>query len=326
MLKIFITACMLMSGSLVYSQTAVHTINVPVDSADFFLQKGLTEKQNGRRMESLKNFEKAVRYDSSSKSIITELASAYHDLRKYNNALVMYKRLIEMGEETPALYKQVLQLCFQMKQNEEVVKKEAQIKELENKIIALQNDKINVEAEIKKRVDENDRIHNKNYKVFNEKIATFELAKQEMLAKLDKQLNEYKAASEENHKKMQYHTTELTRANSELKNKYEAKEKELNEHKNLLTTLKIEQQKVTESAEAKLKELIPSKSSKVILYCANTLYPSRRISLNYSCLPQILTLGYKNTFILDEVWHRDMNAGHSFTEGPYWVKGDNSLK
>ncbi len=79
-------------------------------------------------------------------------------------------------------------------------------------------------------------------------------------------------------------------------------------------------------AEAKLKELIPSKFSKVILYCANTLYPSRRISLNYSCLPQILTLGYKNTFILDEVWHSDMNAGHSFTEGPYWVKGDNSLK
>ena len=28
------------------------------------------------------------------------------------------------------------------------------------------------EAEIKKRVDENDRIHNKNYKVFNEKIET----------------------------------------------------------------------------------------------------------------------------------------------------------
>jgi len=107
---------MLLSGSLAYSQTAVNTINVPVDSADFFLQKGLAEKQNGRRLESLKNFEKAVRYDSSSKSIITELASAYHDLRKYNNALVMYKRLLLMGEETPACHKQVLQLCFQNKQ------------------------------------------------------------------------------------------------------------------------------------------------------------------------------------------------------------------
>ncbi len=122
---------MLLSGSLVYSQTAVNTILVPVDSADFFLQKGLSEKQNGRRLESLKNFEKAVRYDSSSKSIITELASAYHDLRKYNNALIMYKRLVAMGEETPAMYKQILQLCFQMKQNEEVVTYANRLKQLD---------------------------------------------------------------------------------------------------------------------------------------------------------------------------------------------------
>lgn len=74
--------------------------------------------------------------------------------------------------------------------------------------------------------------------------------------------------------------------------------------------------------ETKLKELIPSKSSKVILYCANTLYPSRRISLNFSCLPQVITLGYKNVFVLEEVWHRDLNAGQSFMDGPRWVKGD----
>jgi tetratricopeptide (TPR) repeat protein len=122
---------MLLCAGFGFSQTAVNTIIVPIDSADFFLQKGLVEKQNGRRLESLKNFEKAVRYDSSSKAIIAELASAYHDLRKYNNALVMYKRLLSMGEETPALYKQVLQLCFQMKQNEEVVVYANKLKKLD---------------------------------------------------------------------------------------------------------------------------------------------------------------------------------------------------
>ena len=198
---------------------------------------------------------------SSKKHIDALMLENEKDFNKFRTYLEDEKKLnkelsaaTKKAEENAAILEKSLNATI-LKQNEEVVKKEAQIKELENKIIALQNDKINVEAEIKKRVDENDRIHNKNYKVFNEKIATFELAKQEMLAKLDKQLNEYKAASEENHKKMQYHTTELTRANSELKNKYEAKEKELNEHKNLLTTLKIEQQKVTESAEAKLKEI-----------------------------------------------------------------------
>ncbi len=139
---------MLLSGSLVFSQTAVNTFNVPVDSADFFLQKGLVEKQNGRRLESLKNFEKAVRYDSSSKSIITELASAYHDLRKYNNALVMYKKLVSMGEESPVLYKQIVQLCFQMKQNEEVVMYAKKLKQLDpNEKVSFYIGKANYETE-----------------------------------------------------------------------------------------------------------------------------------------------------------------------------------
>ena len=46
------------------------------DSADLFFQKGLQEKQAGRRMESLKNFEKAMKYNENSKAINTELAFA----------------------------------------------------------------------------------------------------------------------------------------------------------------------------------------------------------------------------------------------------------
>ncbi len=131
MLKLLLPVCVFLYGGVLHSQTAVNTMHIPVDSADFFLQKGLTEKQNGRRLESLKNFEKAVRYDSSSKTIITELASAYHDLRKYNNSLLMYKKLISMGEGNPALYKQVMQLCYQMKQNEEVIVYAQELKKLD---------------------------------------------------------------------------------------------------------------------------------------------------------------------------------------------------
>jgi tetratricopeptide (TPR) repeat protein len=56
------------------------------DSSKYFLQKGLDEKQKGRRMESLKNFEKSFKYDSSNKVMLGELASAYMDLRKYYQA------------------------------------------------------------------------------------------------------------------------------------------------------------------------------------------------------------------------------------------------
>lgn len=62
----------------------------------------------------------------------------------------------------------------------------------------MQSEKQNFDAEVKKRVDENDKVHNKNYKIFNEKIASFESSKREMLEKLDKQLSEYKQASKEN--------------------------------------------------------------------------------------------------------------------------------
>ncbi len=96
----------LFASSLAFSQS---------DSADLFYQKGLLEKQNGRRMESLKNFEKAEKYDATNKNIITELASAYMDLRKYNQAREYYKKLVDLGETSVANYKQLLQLSFNLK-------------------------------------------------------------------------------------------------------------------------------------------------------------------------------------------------------------------
>lgn len=123
----FFTICLMLAilpawaQSESLTQSATISANPGVDSADFFLQKGLVEKQNGRRLESLKNFEKAARYDDNSKAITAELASAYHDLRKYNKALDMYKKLVTLGEANAAVYKQLLTLSFQLKQNEDVL-------------------------------------------------------------------------------------------------------------------------------------------------------------------------------------------------------------
>ncbi len=105
----------------VFAQTSIISINPGVDSADYFLQKGLLEKQNGRRLESMKNFEKAAKYDANSKAIVTELASAYFDLRRYNLAREMYKKLVTLGDETASNYKQLMTLSFQLKQNEDVL-------------------------------------------------------------------------------------------------------------------------------------------------------------------------------------------------------------
>ncbi len=121
MYRTIISIGLLLAVVLANSQTSVTTVTTSIDSADYFLQKGLLEKQNGRRLESLKNFEKAAKYDANSKAITTELASAYFDLRRYGSAREMFKKLESLGDQSAANYKQIMKLSFQLKQTDDVL-------------------------------------------------------------------------------------------------------------------------------------------------------------------------------------------------------------
>ncbi|HMK26000.1 MAG TPA: tetratricopeptide repeat protein, partial [Chitinophagaceae bacterium] len=121
MYRTILSIALLLTVTLANSQTSVTTIITGIDSADYFLQKGLIEKQNGRRLESLKNFEKAAKYDANNKSITTELASAYLDLHRYGQAREMFMKLETLGDQSAANYKQILTLSFQLKQNDDVL-------------------------------------------------------------------------------------------------------------------------------------------------------------------------------------------------------------
>ncbi len=72
-------------------------------------------------MEALKNLEKAAKYDAENKAIIAELSAVYLDLRKYHNAREMFMKLVSLGDESATNYKQLLQLSFQLKQNDDVL-------------------------------------------------------------------------------------------------------------------------------------------------------------------------------------------------------------
>ena len=120
MIRNTLFVCLLLTTSLAFAQTSTKQI-ILSDSADFFLQKGLVEKQNGRRLESLKNFEKASKYDGNSKAIVTELAAAYLDLNKYNQARESYKKLVQLGDASAANFKQLMMLSFKLKQNDDVL-------------------------------------------------------------------------------------------------------------------------------------------------------------------------------------------------------------
>ncbi len=108
------------SLALVLIGTAITSV-AQSDSAAVYYQKGLTEKQNGRRQESLKHFEKAVQYDAKNKAAMMELAAAYNDLRRYPQALELYKKIIAQGDQSSATLKPAMLLAFNMRQFNEAV-------------------------------------------------------------------------------------------------------------------------------------------------------------------------------------------------------------
>ncbi len=119
--NLYLIVCML-SSLLAFSQSPV--ITTPVsnpDSAAFFLQIGLQEKLTGRKKEAFKNFEKAYKFDSNNKEVISELAASYLGLRKYSQAKDTYKKLEEMGDQSPVIYKQLMDLSINLKHNDDVI-------------------------------------------------------------------------------------------------------------------------------------------------------------------------------------------------------------
>ncbi|MBP9092040.1 rhodanese-like domain-containing protein [bacterium] len=70
--------------------------------------------------------------------------------------------------------------------------------------------------------------------------------------------------------------------------------------------------------EEKLKQLVPNKKDKIIVYCTNNFFPSRRISLNNVCLPQMIALGYANVFVLEEIWHQNFDQVEKLKQSSLW--------
>ncbi len=102
----------LIFASAAFSQT---------DSADFFYQKALKEKETGRKLEVWKNLDKAYKYNPNDKLIVSELAAILLDLRKYGQAKEMFQKQEQMGDNSATLYKQILNLSFNTKQFDEAL-------------------------------------------------------------------------------------------------------------------------------------------------------------------------------------------------------------
>ncbi|MBA2499212.1 MAG: tetratricopeptide repeat protein [Chitinophagaceae bacterium] len=112
MIRVIFLTLILFTSSVILAQ---------VDSAGFYFQKGLEEKQKGRLMESFKHFDRAYSYNSKSKEIVNELASTYFDLRKYGQARVKYKEAEQLGEVSAEGYKKLMTLSFNLRQYDDAI-------------------------------------------------------------------------------------------------------------------------------------------------------------------------------------------------------------
>lgn len=112
-MRLFITAALLVLSAMAFAQS---------DSSEYFIQKGLEEKQKGRLLESYKQFDKAYGYNKTSKQAVSLLASSLFDLRKYAQAREKYLELERLGDNSLETYKQLLTLSFNMRQYPDAIK------------------------------------------------------------------------------------------------------------------------------------------------------------------------------------------------------------
>lgn len=113
MRKTLFTATLVALSSASFAQT---------DSSAFYLQKGLEEKAKGRRMEVVKQMEKAHGYNKNNVQVISELAGAYMEVRMYAKAKEKFVQAEALGEKSAANYKQLVDLSFNMRQWDDAVK------------------------------------------------------------------------------------------------------------------------------------------------------------------------------------------------------------
>lgn len=244
--------------------------NTAMDAFKYETEKLLAQSKQELKLKEEALNQKLAQSDDKLKPLNTELSNAKKqidtlrienekDFTKFRTYLEDEKKLnqdlhitIKKIEEENKLSQKSLQESI-AKEQESLKQKEKKIQELEATIITLQTHKTDIEAEIKRKIDENDKIHNKNYKIFNEKIASLEKSKQDLLQAVDKQLSDYKLASEENRKNADSRLEELNRTNHELILKNEASTKEIIGLRASLEKVSLEHQKIVESEREKTK-------------------------------------------------------------------------
>lgn len=113
----YLLAFMLLTGTRVNAQVTPSN-----DSAAHYLKLALQDKQNGRRLDLLKKLDMAMAFQSQDPAVLRDLAALLADQRKYAAAMEQYKKAVTLNPRDTALLRQTMQLAYQLRQHEEVIR------------------------------------------------------------------------------------------------------------------------------------------------------------------------------------------------------------
>jgi tetratricopeptide (TPR) repeat protein len=113
----YIVAILMLIGSQLFAQTAPNN-----DSAAHYLKLALVDKQNGRRLDLLKKLDKAISFQSQDPIVLKGLGTILADQRKFGPALEHFNKAIELNPTDTNLLRQSLELAYQLRQHEQVIR------------------------------------------------------------------------------------------------------------------------------------------------------------------------------------------------------------
>ena len=113
----YLVAIQMLIGTQLFAQLAPNN-----DSAAHYLKLALADKQNGRRLDLLKKLDKAIAFQSQDPVVLKGLGTILADQRKFGPALEHFNKAIELTPKDTNLLRQTLELAYQLRQHEEVIR------------------------------------------------------------------------------------------------------------------------------------------------------------------------------------------------------------
>src|SRR5688500_11928949 len=109
-------------ASLSYAQTS--------DSASYYLQKGIEEKNARRFREAEKNFVKADQFSPGKLDILLELANAYVQQNRYAEAKVVFDKAAQIDANNPVIVENLATLSFNLRKWEDAIRHAQKVQQL----------------------------------------------------------------------------------------------------------------------------------------------------------------------------------------------------